>query len=201
MTTTTRDIEPLPRLLVDTREQTPLTFEHLPSAPAALQSGDYSVRGLEDVFAVERKSIADLVGSLKSGRDRFMRELHRLRGFTFARLLVVGTMQELYTMSQRGRVNLDQVEHSLLSIEQKYRVPVVRVDTPADGALMVETWAFTAWRDAAAKLGVSLPFPDWCAGVLTGCRGCLLPMEQKRLNRPARVSEILRHACDEYMPC
>ena len=169
------DIPSLPRLLVDTREQTPLTVEHLQSAPATLQSGDYSVKGLEEVFAVERKSLADLVGSLKSGRDRFMRELHRLRGFTFARLLVVGTMQELYTMSQRGRVNLDQVEHSLLSIEQRYGVPVVRVDTPAAAALMVETWAFTAWRNAAAKLGVTLPFPDWCAGVLTGCRGCLLP--------------------------
>ena len=169
------NIEPLPRILVDSREKTPLTFSHLPSEPATLQSGDYSVKGLEEIFAVERKSMADLVGSLKSGRDRFMRELHRLRGFTFARLLVVGTLSELYTMSQRGRVNLDQVEHSLLSIEQRYGVPVVRVDTPAAGALMVETWAFTAWRNAAAKMGVGLPFPDWCAGVLTGCRGCLLP--------------------------
>ena len=176
-------IDKLPIMLVDTREQTPLTFSHLPSERATLQSGDYSARGLEDVFAVERKSLADLVGSLKSGRDRFMRELHRLRGFTFARLLVVGTMQELYTMSQRGRVNLDQVEHSLLSIEQRYGVPVVRVDTPAAGALMVETWAFTAWRDAAAKLGVKLAFPDWCAGVLTGCRGCNLRNEKIQQSR------------------
>ena len=196
-----KSIDPLPRLLLDTREQTPLTFAHLASASAALQSGDYSVRGLEDVFAVERKSMSDLAGSLKSGRDRFMRELHRLRGFTFSRLLVVGTMSELYTMSQRGRVNLDQVEHSLLSIEQRYGVPVVRVDTPAQAALLVETWAFTAWRDAAAKLGVSLPFPEWCAGVLTGCRGCLLPMEPQRLNRPAGVNDILSHARCEDMPC
>ena len=163
-----KSIMPLPILLVDTREQAPLTFEHLQSERAALQSGDYSARGLEDVFSVERKSMGDLVGSLKSGRDRFMRELHRLRGFTFARLLVVGTVQELAAMVARGRVSLDMVEHSLLSIEQRYGVSVVRVDTPAAGALMVETWAFTAWRDAAAKMGLHLPFPDWCAGVLTG---------------------------------
>ena len=193
-------IDPLPCLLVDTREQTPLKFEHLQSMRKTLQSGDYSVKGLEDVFAVERKSMSDLAGSLRSGRDRFMRELHRLRSFTFARLLVVGTLSELYTLSQRGRVNLDQVEHSLLSIEQRYGVPVVRVDTPAQASLLVETWAFTAWRDAAAKLGVSLPFPDWCAGVLTGCRGCQLPMEPLRLNRPARVSDILSHARCEDMP-
>ncbi|MCH5285604.1 MAG: ERCC4 domain-containing protein [Akkermansiaceae bacterium] len=183
-----KSVDPLPCLLVDTREQTPLTFSHLQSAPATLQSGDYSVRGLEDVFAVERKSISDLVGSLKSGRDRFMRELHRLRGFTFARLLVVGTAQELATLVARGRVSLDMVEHSLLSIEQRYGVPVVRVDTPEQAALRVESWAFTAWRDAAAKLGLRLPFPEWCAG------------DALRLNRPASISEILTHASDEDMP-
>ena len=183
-----KSIDPLPCLLVDTREKTPLTFAHLASEPATLQSGDYSVKGLEDVFAVERKSLADLVGSLKSGRDRFMRELHRLRGFTFARLLVVGTAQDLAALVARGRVSLDMVEHSLLSIEQRYGVPVVRVDTPEQAALRVETWAFTAWRDAAAKLGLRLPFPEWCAG------------DVLRLNRPASISEILTHASDEYMP-
>lgn len=183
-----KSIDPLPCLLVDTREQTPLVFTHLQSAPAALQSGDYSVRGLEDVFAVERKSLADLSGSLKSGRDRFMRELHRLRGFTFARLLVVGTAQELATLVARGRVNLDMVEHSLLSIEQRYGVPVVRVDTSEQAALRVETWAFTAWRDAAAKLGLRLPFPEWVQG------------DALRFNRPVAVNEILTHASNEDMP-
>ena len=184
-----KSIELLPRLLVDTREQSPLVFAHLQSEPATLQSGDYSVRGLEDVFAVERKSMSDLVGSLKSGRDRFMRELHRLRGFAFARLLVVGTAQELAGLVARGRVNLDMVEHSLLSIEQRYGVPVVRVDTPEAAALRVETWAFAAWRDAVAKLGTRLPFPEWCAG------------DVLRLNRPVAVSEILTHASHEDMPC
>ena len=159
-----RSIDPLPRLLVDTREQAPLVFAHLPSAPAALQSGDYSVRGLEDVFAVERKSMSDLVGSLKSGRQRFMRELHRLRGFSFARLLVVGTAQELAALVARGRVSPVMLEHSLLSIEQRFGVPVVRVDTAAQAALRVESWAFAAWRDAAAKLGLRLIFPEWVHG-------------------------------------
>lgn len=182
------DISPLPCLLVDTREHTPLVFTHLQSERAALQSGDYSVRGLEDVFAVERKSMSDLVGSLKSGRDRFMRELHRLRGFTFARLLVVSTEKELAAMVARGRVSLDMVEHSLLSIEQRYGVPVVRVATPEAAALRVESWAFTAWRDAAAKLGLRLPFPEWVS------------CDALRLNRPVAVNEILTHASDEYMP-
>ncbi len=156
-----------PVLITDTREQTPLEFTHLRSESSTLQTGDYSVRGLEEVFAVERKSMADLVGSLTRERARFMREMHRLRGFQFARLLVVGTEMELMQMVSMGRANLAQVEHSLLAISIRYGVPAVRVDTPERGALIVETWAWAAWRDACAKVGKKVGFPEWCAGVIT----------------------------------
>jgi len=47
--------------------------------------------GGENLFAIERKSIADLVGCcVGENRERFFRELHRLRGFRFKRLLVIG---------------------------------------------------------------------------------------------------------------
>ncbi len=54
-----------PTIITDTREQTPLVFEHLPSEHlpserGSLQSGDYSILGLEHDFAIERKSIPDL---------------------------------------------------------------------------------------------------------------------------------------------
>ena len=54
--------ERMPVLLVDTREQRPLRFSHLPAESATLYTGDYSVKGLEEYFAVERKSLADLAG-------------------------------------------------------------------------------------------------------------------------------------------
>ena len=41
----------LPVLLVDTREQRPLQFSHLPAESATLYTGDYSVRGLEEQAA------------------------------------------------------------------------------------------------------------------------------------------------------
>ena len=158
------DAEPV--IVTDTREQTPLYFTHLRSERATLASGDYSVRGLEEVFSVERKSMADLIGSLTRERARFMREMHRLRGFQFARLLIVGTELELMQMVNMGRANLAQVEHSLLAVSIRYGVPAVRVDTPERGALMVETWAWAAWRDACAKVGKKVGFPEWCAGEL-----------------------------------
>jgi ERCC4-type nuclease len=77
-------------------EQEPLRFEHLQAVSGTLYSGDYSIRGLEDSFAVERKSLDDLANScLSSNRERFEHELHRLRGYRFKRLLVVSSREDI----------------------------------------------------------------------------------------------------------
>lgn len=156
----------MPVLLVDTREQKPLRFSHLPAEPATLYTGDYSVRGLEEVFAVERKSLADLAGSLTRERDRFMREMHRLRGYQSPYLLAIGDDMELSRLIAQGRLKLQQVEHSLRAIQSRYGVHVERAYTEEQAARLVETWAFCAWREAMKPAGVSLPFPDWAVGVL-----------------------------------
>ena len=156
----------VPVLLVDTREQKPLRFSHLPAESATLYTGDYSVRGLEEVFAVERKSLADLAGSLTRERDRFMKEMHRLRGYRFPYLLAIGDDMELSRLQAQGRLKLQQVEHSLRAIQSRYGVHVERAYTEEQAARMVETWAFCAWREAMKPAGVSLPFPDWAVGVL-----------------------------------
>src|SRR6516225_4829358 len=73
-----------PVIVVDSREQEPLTFTRLQSVRGTLYSGDYSVRGLEDKFAVERKNLDDIANCCVSGnRDRFEHELHRLRSYRF----------------------------------------------------------------------------------------------------------------------
>jgi ERCC4-type nuclease len=85
-----------PTIAVDNREQDPLVFTRLKSVTGTLYSGDYSIRGLEDVFAIERKSIEDLANCCLAGnRDRFEHELHRLRGYRFKRLLVIGTREDI----------------------------------------------------------------------------------------------------------
>ena len=77
-----------PVIVVDTREQEPWGFCNVPTERGTLDTGDYSVRGLEHLVAVERKSLPDLLGCVGRERDRFKRELQRLRGYRF-RLLVI----------------------------------------------------------------------------------------------------------------
>ena len=133
----------LPTIIQDTREQEPLFFETLPVIEGTLSTGDYSVVGLENDFAVERKSLPDLFGSLTSGRDRFMREIQRLNGFTFRRLLIIGSEHEIEQGQHRSRVSPKSVLHSLAAIEAR-GVPVVFSASPARAAAQIEKWAF--WR-------------------------------------------------------
>jgi hypothetical protein len=87
-----------PSIIIDTREQQPLVFQTLPATRGTLQTGDYSILGAEEHFAVERKSLEDLASSSAGpNRERFERELHRLRGYRFKRLLSVGTEQDIQT--------------------------------------------------------------------------------------------------------
>ncbi len=139
------DVRPV--IIVDTREQTPLPFANLPTVAGTLTSGDYSALGLESVFSTERKSLDDLAHSLTSDRPRFFRELERLRGFPFARLLIIGTPEQIRAGDYRSRVAPTAVLHSLFSIEASF-LPVVFAPTPAAGGRLVERWAF--WQARAA---------------------------------------------------
>ena len=124
-----------PTMVTDSREQDPLTFRTFPSVTGTLVSGDYSFRGGEELFAVERKSIADLVASVTGERERFERELHRLRGFRFARLLVVGAQAEVEQHRYRSATTPKSVLHSLAAFEARYSIPVVWSPTPEEAAL------------------------------------------------------------------
>lgn len=131
----------LPRIIVDTREQAPLVFTRLASEVSTLNTADYSYSGAEHLFGVERKSIDDLVGCCVGvDRARFERELTRLRGFRFKRLLVVGTARAIEEHQYRSRIEPASVIGTLAMIEHRYEVPVVFAETPEDAAMLVEEW-------------------------------------------------------------
>jgi len=150
------DIRPV--AIIDTREQAPLVFTRLDSCPGTLQSGDYSFRGGEELFAVERKSIADLVACcVGNNRDRFFRELHRMRGLRFKRLLVVGTRHEIETGQYRSAIAPKSVLGTLAAIEARFDVPVVFQPDPAAAARQVEEWIWWYVREIILSANHLLP--------------------------------------------
>ena len=132
-----------PKIVIDQREQSPLVFTRLQAVAGTLYSGDYSIAGLEASFAVERKSIDDLVNCcMGENRDRFEREAHRLRGYRFKRLLVVGNRENIAAGRYHSRIAPKAVLATLGAFEVRYDLPVVHVPTPEAGAMEVERWCW-----------------------------------------------------------
>lgn len=88
-------------VVIDTREQAPFAFQNIradsdqqerpmivPTVINTLQTGDYSILGLEDWITIERKSHEDLYGTLINGIERFERELDRMRAFAHSAIVV-----------------------------------------------------------------------------------------------------------------
>lgn len=147
-----------PTLVVDSREQQPLVFTRFPTQRQTLLTGDYSFLGGEEVFAVERKSLPDLVACCTGpNRARFERELHRLRGFWFSRLLIIGSEADVLAHNYPSQLNPKSVLHTVRAFEARY-VPVVWEPCPARAAELVETWAFWFYRELI-KVGGSVANP------------------------------------------
>ena len=129
-----------PVIVIDRREKRPLAFTRLQAIIATLPTGDYSIAGAERLFAVERKSLADLCWCATGReRERFSRALQRLRAYDFRRVLIVGSQAAL--IAQRT------AWHFALESEARYRVPFVIVATPEQAARQVERWALWFSRD------------------------------------------------------
>jgi DNA excision repair protein ERCC-4 len=137
-----------PTVIIDTREQTPLPINRLPTFRTTLQTGDYSFRGGEELLVIERKTIADLVACCTGdNRERFERELHRLRGYRFKRLLIVGAAKDIETHGYHSNVKPGAVLASLYAFEARYNVPVVFKATPEQAARQVEVWIWYYARE------------------------------------------------------
>jgi ERCC4-type nuclease len=137
-----------PVIIIDSREQAPLVFPILQAIRGTLTTGDYSVVGLENLFTVERKSIEDLVNCCCAGnRERFERELHRLRGFRFKRMLIVGSEAEILAERYRSNIRPQAVMASLGAFEVRYDLPVVFKSTPEAAAQQIERWAHWVTRE------------------------------------------------------
>ena len=122
------------RIVVDSREQAPFTFSGLPVevSVGALEAGDYSVRGFERRVAVERKELQDLIGCLSGDRERFERELARLRGYDAAAVVVEASAMALRQGRYLGRLDAGAAWQSVLAFSMRYRVPFIFCADRAD---------------------------------------------------------------------
>lgn len=121
-------------VIIDTREKTPYTFTGItadkkdgggeivvPTRIERMKSGDYSLLGYADRVAVERKSLADLFGTLGRGRARFERELARLNEMDFALVLVEAEWSEIVGHPPpHTKITPKSIHRSVLAFRVRY---------------------------------------------------------------------------------
>lgn len=133
-----------PVVLVDTREQAPLPIEGFPVERATLPCGDYGILGFSGwenpAFAVERKSLPDLCASLGRERERFFREIERLRQFRFAALLIEADRERVECGDYRSMMHPAAMLASLDVIEVRAGLHIAWAGNPAGAARRLEGW-------------------------------------------------------------
>lgn len=75
------------------------------SEPGTLYTGDYSIKGLEHIVTVERKSLDDLMGCIGQHRERFEKEIDRLRAYECKTIVVESTWEKIEKGDYRSRIN------------------------------------------------------------------------------------------------
>lgn len=110
------------KILIDTREKAPYHFEN--SEVGTLRIGDYSICGLEDHIAIERKQLNDLIGCLTTDRERFERELYKGKALDYFALVIEASLSDLANGSYRSEMNPKSAIQSLLAFSVRYRLPV-----------------------------------------------------------------------------
>ena len=145
-----------PVIVTDSREQTPWQFHNLPSEPGSLTTGDYSLVGLTHLIAVERKSLDDLLGCIGNHRDRFKRELARLRGFRFRALVIEASHTDLEAGRWRSQIKPASVLGSLAAWTAQYSLPVMLAGDHEAAAKFAERYLFQAARCVAKENGACL---------------------------------------------
>ena len=123
--------KPIFTVVIDTREQAAYSFgaphrrELLDGGTLryALSEGDYAceVDGVLLTTRIERKSVSDFFGVCGHGRERFERELERLRRFS-SWLIIEATPEHLKQGFERSMISGDAALGSALSWAVKFGI-------------------------------------------------------------------------------
>ena len=141
--------------VIDTREQLPLDLSPLRMERGTLPTGDYSVRGLENVVAIERKSLVDLLGCIGGERERFDREVMRLVAYPTRCLVVESTWPIIEAANWKSKITANAAIGSLLGWIAA-GLPVVMTGDRERAGRYVSRLLFTAarrrWREARSLI-------------------------------------------------
>lgn len=138
---------PLPTAIVDTREQNPLSFRRFKGwfekvEYRALRLGDYSIVGMEDSCAVERKDLADLIHSFTTNRAVFIQRLRRMSELPHSLLVVTCSLTEIKSDYPYCAASPNRITQSLIAVLAGLRLPFISTETHELGEEIVASYLY-----------------------------------------------------------
>ena len=135
----------------DSREQKPYQFE-TPSEVGTILVGDYSICGLENHIAVERKELNDLISCLTTGRERFEKELHKSKALDYMALVIEASLSDIVNGRYRSDMNPKSAIQSLLAFSVRYKLPIFFAENREYGARVTESLLCKYSRELEKKI-------------------------------------------------
>jgi ERCC4-type nuclease len=143
--------------LADTREQAVPPFPSgVEVRRATLAEADYTTPALVDLARIERKSPGDLASTLSHGRERFDREVQRLRPYRWKCVVVEGDLSEVYRTT---RMHPHSILGSIASLFARWDVPVLFAANPAGAGRLIagllRRWEERLGAEAGHAVGIA----------------------------------------------
>ena len=114
------EIETPYTVIVDSREKLP--YEFVTSKQASLSAGDYSIEGLEQIIAIERKTKNDMYTTIGQHRDRFIRELEKLSKYQYSAIVIESTLKGFTVQPEYSRLHPNSAMASLIAWSIRYNI-------------------------------------------------------------------------------
>jgi len=120
------------KIIVDTREQIPLEFNHCYISEVIhrkLEVGDYGCQyeneEIPPIF-FERKSCSDLFGTLSAGYKRFKKEILRAKENKAILVIIIeGTLTKILKGIDESQRSGDEVTQQLFTLLIRYKLPFI----------------------------------------------------------------------------
>ena len=125
-----------------------------------LDYGDYSVEGLENIVAIERKgSASELMSNLLTkDRGRFIKEIEKLAKFPYSFIVCEFSLSDLRSCiglipkNKRKYFSFDKIIGSISSIMIKHKVPFIFAGKNKERTRKGRTYKFSPGKDLSRKL-------------------------------------------------